>query len=66
MDSIIRGYHQYKTIRENPSHSDELLWKRQIGNTNDTHTMAIKKDIEGVQTIMGHITKKVYSLCSNF
>ena len=30
---------------------------------------AIKKDIGGVQTTVGHIaidTKKIYSLCSNF
>ena len=69
MDSMIRGYHQYKTIWENPSHSDELLWKREIGNANDTHAVAIKKDIGGVQTTVGHIaidTKKIYSLCSNF
>ena len=66
MDSMIRGYHQYKTIWENSLHSDELLCEREIGNDNDTHAVAIKKDIGEVQTIMGHIAKKVYSLCSNF
>ena len=69
VDSMIRSYHQYKTIWENLSHRDELLCKHEIGNANDTHTVAIKKDIGGVQTTMGHIaidTKKIYSLCSNF
>ena len=74
MNSMIRGYYQYKIIWENPSHHDELstcelLCEREIGNTNDTHAVAIKKDIEDVQTPVGHIaidTKKIYSICSNF
>ena len=63
---MIRGYHQYKTIWENPSRSDELLCGREIGNAYDTHAVAIKKDIGGVQTIVGHIAKKISSLCSIF
>ena len=70
VDSMIRGYHQYKIIWENPLHHDELFSvSREIGNANDTHAMTIKKDIGGVQTTVGHIaidTKKIYSLCSNF
>ena len=65
---------EYKTIWENPSHRDEqstreLLCEPEIGNANDTHAMAIKKDIGEVQTNVGHIaidTKKIYSICFNF
>ena len=35
----------------------------EIGNTNDTHAIAIKKDIGGVRTTVGHIArdiKKIY------
>ena len=39
---------------------------REIGNAYDTHAVAIKKDIGGVQTIVGHIPKKISSLCSIF
>ena len=74
VDLMIRGYYQYKTIWENPLHHDELstrelLCECEIGNANDTHSVAIKKDIGGVQTTVGHIaidTKKIYSICSNF
>ena len=65
---MIRGYHQYKTIWENPLHRDELLCEREIEDAN-THAVAIKKDVGGVQTTVGYIaidTKKIYSLCSNF
>ena len=66
IDSMIRGYHQYKTIWENPSHHDELLCEREIGNAHDTHAVAIKKDIGGVQTTVGHIAKTISSICSIF
>ena len=57
MDSMIRGYHQYKTICENPSCCDELLCESEIGNAHDTHAVAIKKYIGGVQTTVGNIAK---------
>ena len=66
LDSMIRGYHQYKTIWENPSRRDELLCECEIGNAHDTHAVAIKKYIGGVQTTVGHIAKKISSLCSIF
>ena len=66
VDSMIRGYHQYKTIRENPSHSDELLCECEIGNANDTHPVEIKEILEEYKQIVGHIAKKIYSLRSNF
>ena len=66
VNSMIRGYYQYKTIWENPSCRDELLCKHEIGNAHDTHAVTIKKYIGGVQTTVWHIAKKISSLCSIF
>ena len=60
------GYHEYKRIWENPSEDDELVCEREIGNAHDTHTVAIWKDIDGETRIVGHIPRKVSSLCSIF
>ena len=55
---MIRGYVQYKTIWESPSHCDELFCECEIGHTNDTHT--IKKDIGGITNNCGAYCHKYY------
>ena len=43
---MIRGYHEYKLIWNNPvAGEDLLLCEREIGNPHDTHTVAVKKVI---------------------
>ena len=44
IESMIHGYHQYKGIWESPSEDDALVCEREIGNTHDTHAVAIRKD----------------------
>ena len=63
---MIHGYHQYKGIWECPSEDDALVCEREIGNTHDTHAVAIRKDIEGEARTVGHIPRKISSLCSIF
>ena len=63
---MIRGYHQYKGIWESPSEDDALVCEREIGNAHDTHAVAIRKDIEGEARTVGHIPRKLSSLCSIF
>lgn len=58
VESMIRGYHEYKRIWENPSEDVELVCEREIGNAHDTHAVAIQKDINGEIRIVGHIPKK--------
>ena len=58
IESMIRGYHQYKGIWESPSEDDALVCEREIGNAHDTHVVAIRKDIEGEARTVGHIPRK--------
>ena len=63
---MIRGYHEYKSIWENPSEDDELICEREVGNPRDTHAVAIKKSIAGGCCTVGHIPRKISSICSIF
>ena len=63
---MIRGYHQYKTIWEDPSCHDELSFARKIGSPHNTHTVVIMKCIGGALTTVGHVPKSISSLCSIF
>ena len=53
VESMIRGYHEYKNIWENPSEDDELVCEREISNAHDMHTVAMRKDIDGVTGTVG-------------
>lgn len=70
VESMIRGYHEYNCIWENPSVEDYLLCEREIGNPHDTHAVAIKGsvagDTTGAVTTVGHIPRKISAICSIF
>ena len=66
VESMIRGYHEYKSIWENPSSDDELICEREIGNAHDTYAVSIKKDTSGETTTVGHISRMISSICSMF
>ena len=40
VESMIRGYHEYQSIWENPSIGESLICEREIGNCYDTHAVA--------------------------
>ena len=63
VELMIQGYHEYKNIWENPSEDDELVCEHEIGNVHDTHAVAMRKDIDGVTITVGHIPRKISSLC---
>ena len=66
VESMIRGYHEYKSIWENPSVGESLICEQEVRNCYDTHAMAIKKNIEGDIKTVGHIPRKISSICSIF
>ena len=59
LESSNRGYHEYQSIWPNATVDDELICKREVGNPHDTHAVAIKKDIAGVLTTVGHSPRKI-------
>ena len=68
VQAMIRGYHEYMRIWENPSPTDHLLCQREIGNPKDTHAVAVKGNIVGLDgtTTVGHVPKKISAICSIF
>ena len=66
VELMIRGYHEYKSIWENPSSDDKLICKCEIGNAHDTYAVSIKKDISGETSTVGHIPRMISSICSIF
>ena len=66
VDSMMRGYHEYMYIWENPSVEYNLVCEREPGNAHDTHAVAIKKNIDGEIKIVGHILRKISAVCSIF
>ena len=64
VECMIRGYHEYKSIWENPSIGETLICEREIGNCHDTHAVAVKKTIEGDIKTVGHVTRKISAICS--
>ena len=55
IESMIRGYHEYKLIWNNPVVGEDLLCEREVGNPHDKHAVAVKKVIDGNLTVVGHI-----------
>ena len=63
---MIRSYHEYKLIWNNPVVGEDLLCEREVGNPHDTHAVAVKKVIDGNLTVVGHIPQRLSSICSIF
>ena len=72
IESMIRGYHKYKLIRNNPFVGEDLLCECEVGNPHDTHAVAVKKAgkkvIDGNLTIVWHTdsAKNIFNLLHVF
>ena len=64
IESMIRGYHEYKLIWDNPVVGEDLLCEREVGNPHDTRAVAVKKVTDGNLTVVGHISQRISSICS--
>ena len=59
--SMVRGFHVYKSIWE--ANCDEVLrCEREVGNPLDPSAVAVKKGT----TIVGHVPRKISTICSIF
>ena len=66
LDSKVRGYHVYQAIWTNPCIGDELICEQEIGNSHDPQAVAMKKEIDCVISIVGHVPREISSICSSF
>ena len=41
VNSVIHGYHEYRTIWESPADGEVLRCEREVGNSYDTYAIAI-------------------------
>ena len=47
IDSMIRGYHEYQSVWDNPLADRDLLCEWETGNSHDPQAIAIKRVIDG-------------------
>ena len=66
VDSMIRGYHEYMMIWSDPIVGEELCCEREPGNSSDPYAVAVKKQISGEDKIVGHVPRKISTICSIF
>jgi len=55
-----------KEIWPNPVDEEELTCEREVGNSHDPLAVAVKKLIDGNNTIVGHVPRHISPLCSVF
>ena len=66
LNSMVQGYHQYKSLWTNPFDGEKLICEREIGNPCDPQAVAIKKEISHVLQVVGHVPRRILSICSIF
>ena len=66
VESMIRGYHEYKLIWNDPIISEELWCQCEPGNSHDPYAVAVKKRIGGRVQIVGHVSRIMSTICSLF
>ena len=66
VESMIRGYHEYQLIWNDPIIGEELGCEREPGNSHDPYAVAVKKAIGGSDRIVGHVPRRISTICSLF
>ena len=63
IQSMVRGYHEYQRVWDDPVDGEELVCKRKIGNSHDTYAVAVRKVIDEEEKTVGHVS---ISICLLF
>ena len=63
---MIRGYHEYKSIWDNPVNGEELNFIREVGNSHDPMAVVVVKEIGAETKTVGKIPRRILALCSVF
>ena len=66
LNSMVRGYHEYKSLWTNLFDGEESICEREIGNPCDPVAVAMKKEIIHVLQVVGHVPRCISSICSVF
>ena len=63
LETVVRRYHVYKDVWK-PRLGELLQCKMEFGNIHDPYAVAVVRDDGG--EVVGHIPRKIYSLCYFF
>ena len=66
ISSAIHGFHVYRVIWENLSPREELHCQHEVGNLHNPLSVAVIKQIDGADTIVGHVPQRISALCNAF
>ena len=55
---------RWSRVTVNASEDEEFICECKVGNPRDTHTVDIKNSIAGECCTVGHIPRKISSVCS--
>ena len=66
MNSVSRGYHEYKAVWVNPIVWEVLSCEREAGNSHNMYALAFKEVIDGSYVVVGHIPHTISPICSVF
>ena len=66
LNSMVRGYHEYKSLWTNLVNKEELICEREVGNPCNLQAVAMKKEISYVLQVAGHVPRQLSSICSIF
>ena len=62
---MVRGYHDYQSIWDNPLADGDLLCEQEMGNSHDLQAVAIKT-IDGTLQVVRCVPRRISSICSIF
>ena len=62
IESMIHGYHEYKSIWDNPVNGEELNCVQEIGNAHDPTAVAVKNETDGETKTISHILRRISAL----
>ena len=66
LNSMVWGYHEFKSLWTNPFDGEKLICECEIGNPCDPQTAAMKKEVSHMLQIVGHVLRQISSICSIF
>ena len=66
IDSVVQGYHKYKSVWDNPLGDENLPCEWETGYSHNPQAVAVKKMIDGTLKVVRHVPRKISSICSLF
>ena len=62
-NSMVGGYHEYKSLWTNPLDREELICEQEIGNPCDLQVVGMKKEISHALQVVDHVPRRILSIC---